>query len=372
MDILDKFFKKYSYKFDKGYPDMNNDQDVFLLESLLSKVMNKNFKLLKEEDTENGIDILKKELNLTDEDFIKLSSVRYKLLVPRSERYNYIEKITKIPGFSYDVNVSGSSIGGLKYNNTIFLLKPSGAQGRASSGTGNEDIIINEINKYIEEGATNIIFNAPNKNLTINNVKEVIPVGYDVAGGKKADIIIKANKDYPISIKKDNAGFWESSDTRYKSLVLTLSKKITNGDFAPELVFQPFTDKLGNQKEGINIMYNEITKTKVSGIIVTDLPTNDENEIIFGSDKAIIIYRSYSPSDFELKENTLYIKVSKILEDIADVEEFDLEPVLNIRHDSTRASTGGLRATVQPKNKLYSDDQLTGNKIELSYNDIVS
>ena len=98
----------------------------------------------------------------------------------------------------------------------------------------------------------------------------------------------------------------------------------------------------------------------------------DENEIIFGSDKAIIIYRSYSPSDFELKENTLYIKVSKILEDIADVEEFDLEPVLNIRHDSTRASTGGLRATVQPKNKLYSDDQLTGNKIELSYNDIIS
>ena len=34
MDVLDKFFKKYSYKFDKGYPDMNNDQDVLLLESI--------------------------------------------------------------------------------------------------------------------------------------------------------------------------------------------------------------------------------------------------------------------------------------------------------------------------------------------------
>ena len=35
MDVLDLFFKKYSYKFDKGYPDMNNEQDILLLESLL-------------------------------------------------------------------------------------------------------------------------------------------------------------------------------------------------------------------------------------------------------------------------------------------------------------------------------------------------
>ena len=35
MDALDLFFKKFSYKFDKGYPDMNNEQDILLLESLL-------------------------------------------------------------------------------------------------------------------------------------------------------------------------------------------------------------------------------------------------------------------------------------------------------------------------------------------------
>jgi hypothetical protein len=372
MNVFDIFFKKFAYKFDKGYPDINNTQDVLLLESLLSKVIDENFELIKEADADEAVEILKKELNLTDEDFIKQSSVRYKLLVPRSERYNYVEKITQIPGFIYDANLSGSSIGGLKYKDTTFLLKPSGAQGRASAGTENEDVVVNEINKYIAEGAKNVVFDAPNKDLTINNVKEAVTVGYDVAGGKKADIIVKANKDYPISIKKDNAGFWESSDTRYKSLVLTLAKKISDGDFAPELVFQPFVDKLGNKKEGINTMYNETTKTKVSGIIVTDLPSKEEESIIFGSDKAIIVYRSFSPNDFRLEGDTLYIEVSKIIENIADVEEFNLEPVLNIRHDSTRSSTGGLRATVQPKNKIYSDDKVTGNKIELSYNDIMS
>ena len=38
MDILDIFLNKYSYKFPKGYPDMNNEQDVLLMESLLSEL----------------------------------------------------------------------------------------------------------------------------------------------------------------------------------------------------------------------------------------------------------------------------------------------------------------------------------------------
>jgi hypothetical protein len=39
MDVFDKFFQQYAYKFDKGYPDMNNEQDIALLESLLSEVL---------------------------------------------------------------------------------------------------------------------------------------------------------------------------------------------------------------------------------------------------------------------------------------------------------------------------------------------
>ena len=31
MDVLDKFFTKYSYKFPKGYPDMNDPKDKNML-----------------------------------------------------------------------------------------------------------------------------------------------------------------------------------------------------------------------------------------------------------------------------------------------------------------------------------------------------
>jgi hypothetical protein len=35
MDILEKFLHSVAYKFPKGYPDMNNEQDINLLASLL-------------------------------------------------------------------------------------------------------------------------------------------------------------------------------------------------------------------------------------------------------------------------------------------------------------------------------------------------
>jgi len=45
MNTFDKFFTKFAYKFDKGYPDMNNDQDVLLLESFISEVVGEKFSL---------------------------------------------------------------------------------------------------------------------------------------------------------------------------------------------------------------------------------------------------------------------------------------------------------------------------------------
>ena len=38
MDALDLFFKKYSYKFDKGYPDMGNSEDRKMLFELIEKL----------------------------------------------------------------------------------------------------------------------------------------------------------------------------------------------------------------------------------------------------------------------------------------------------------------------------------------------
>jgi hypothetical protein len=371
MDVFDKFFTKFSYKFPKGYSDINDEQDVLLLESLISETIGEKFNLKEATDAEEGVEILKVKFGLKDEDFKKVSGNRYKVLVPRSERFDYAQKMDALEDFTFDPNSKGSSMGAVLYKGAVFLLKPSNAQGRASAGTENEDVLSNELRKYLEDGPKNVVFIGSNKNYSTKGIKEVFDVGYDVAGGKKSDVVLKGDKDYPISIKKDNAGFWESSDTRYRDVVTKLSEKIKNGDFAPELTFKPFIDKLGNQKDSINVMYNEETGKKVTGVIVTDLPSKDEKSIIFGSDNAVVIYRTYSPKDFSLEGNTVRVEVSKIIEDLEDIKEFNAEPLLNIRHDSTRTATGGLRAIVQPENLLYKNGSLTGDKIELSYNEII-
>ena len=42
MDIVEKFIRQISYKFPKGYIDINNEQDVILLNSLLEDIDQKN------------------------------------------------------------------------------------------------------------------------------------------------------------------------------------------------------------------------------------------------------------------------------------------------------------------------------------------
>jgi len=49
MDNITKYLNRISYKFPKGYPDMNNDQDVLLLETLLSEILGKSIILENQE-----------------------------------------------------------------------------------------------------------------------------------------------------------------------------------------------------------------------------------------------------------------------------------------------------------------------------------
>ena len=38
MDVIEKFLNEVSWKFDKGYPDITNEQDILMLERLLKEI----------------------------------------------------------------------------------------------------------------------------------------------------------------------------------------------------------------------------------------------------------------------------------------------------------------------------------------------
>jgi len=76
MDVLDKFFKKFSYKFPKGYPDINDEQDMLMLEGILKEM---------------GIEL--KETPLTPKELSKDASFSGGIKTPRIEiLINKIEK----------------------------------------------------------------------------------------------------------------------------------------------------------------------------------------------------------------------------------------------------------------------------------------
>ena len=63
MSIFDKFFTKFSYKFPKGYPDMDNPNDIALLESLISEAIEEKFSLKEASVTSNTKKSIEKILN---------------------------------------------------------------------------------------------------------------------------------------------------------------------------------------------------------------------------------------------------------------------------------------------------------------------
>ena len=379
MDIFDKFFKKFAYKFDKGYPDMNNQSDVQLLESILSKALNEKFSFTltegKAEDRNEAKDILKKELSLSDSDF-KDTGLNFYVLVPNSERMNTIDKIENIntgtdKKFDYiSTPTSFSSIGYFMYGQSKFGIKPSEKQGGKSAGLGNEDVFVSEINNLLQDGPKDVKIVAEDKTVNFSNVTQVIGTGLSTGEYSKSDAnFYDGDKDLGgVSLKKDNAIYWESADVRFSQEVKNLLDAIVSGKLGDEVSYVPLKDSRGNPDPDIIRMYNKKDDKPIAGIIVDDLPEQDTKQVIFGNDEVPVIKRTFRPSDFKVEGDTIIINASKIYEDLDDVEKDQALPVLNIRHDKTRRSSRGLRALLQTQSSILKNGDVKGSNIKLSYN----
>jgi biopolymer transport protein ExbD len=375
MDALDKFFKKFSYKFPKGYPDINDEQDMLMLEGML-KEMGINLPEGKAEDRDEAKAILKKELNLTDKDF-KDSGLQFFVLVPGKDRLSIVDTIEKIETnsdkkFEYNPQPSSfSSIGHFMFGQAKFGIKPSEKQGGRSAGLENESVLVDAINPLLQDGPKTVIITDGSSNITYKNVTNVEGTGTKTSDYSKADVNFYNNKTDlgGLSLKKDNAVFWESADVRYKDVTKNLLDAITSGKLKDKLSFKPFVDNRGNEDPNIIRLYDKTGKQGISGVIVTDLPDQDIFQMIFGNDKVPVAVRTFRSGDVKLEGNDVIVRVSKLYKTVEDVEADNAEPILNIRHDKTRRASKGLRALVQTKKSLYRNDRLAGSKISIPYDE---
>ena len=185
MDNITKYLNRIAYKFPKGYPDMNNDQDVLLLETLLSKFLGESIilenqdliSLIKSNITDYG------DLETSGRDTIKLifSDIPSRGASSDSRRRDVydelktlVSKEESLSDFKMEVG-GGSSLGSaaVNFNGKKYKLIVKGASDNTASDTDVKEALVSLF--YI----TNIDspFTKENYESRVNNLIEIANSG---------------------------------------------------------------------------------------------------------------------------------------------------------------------------------------------------
>lgn len=238
-DVLDKFLKKYSYKFDKGYPDLKDPKDVLLLESLLKDM---------------GIDL--KEKSKIEEKF---------------EQNNELEKIIKIIDKEEGNKITKTQLFDLLADYTYKSY--SDELGEIKEVFPNPLNTIEDWEKYIEKKESN---NGKEVEQVIINYSKEQGVHSSSIRGKGVDILI-GEKEIEIKSSGNSkivtllqTSFYKNDANKFYAFVSnTLTKNITvriissqllyrlslGDDIVDELSTKGTSDKLIKQiKDGLNTL----------------------------------------------------------------------------------------------------------------------
>ena len=311
MDIFDNFFQRFSYKFDKGYPDMNNAQDVLLLETLIEDLVGEAFNLFP--TTEDEISNPKtKELFRIIKDYPGLTINDPLVLDPNSPNIAKIsrslQRDTKFLEYlNNELDLELDPLLGGKWNGISIKWGEGSRGGRGvnSKGLGFEGELEADLNLFNAEGISEankdqykypdlIIEMSKELGLKPGNFKVIPegaknqsrPLGFKSGGpvvefsqGSAAetltDITIdKEGTKYYLSAKFGNTlTFFNSGITKFLSASEIKSGKITNSDGIALLdtfgidnetfckVFNDYPDANFTEQNGASTDY-DLTKMK--------------------------------------------------------------------------------------------------------------
>ena len=131
MDILDIFFKKFSYKFDKGYPELHEEKDILLLQSLFESL---DLKLNLQELVKLEYSVLTDEAKKIAQELIALLGITQDQIKPASKNkiVIYDDNRDVLTDRIEDSGKYGKRRhprnGNFKVGDTFIILKP-GAKG---------------------------------------------------------------------------------------------------------------------------------------------------------------------------------------------------------------------------------------------------
>ena len=265
----------------------------------------------------------------------KLSGKRMAVLVDgpgkmRLKALGNIEAALKDYEAVWDKSPSSvSSLGMVLAGPFSILAKPASRQGGMSAGLENEEALVEAVNALAidQPEGIDVKFVGPGAGeFLVKGVTKAISAGANTKGRKKSDVnLVTAGGNVPISIKKDNAQYWESADSYYGSRA---GEKLKELEATGEV---KVVDKGG--------YYNVVPN------IAVPASADEVIDVVFGSDilgTGAVIKKSFSDSDFvyDANTNTLTVASTYIITDPSHVTG-DYSVWFLIRNDKTRRSVPG-------------------------------
>jgi hypothetical protein len=384
MDILDTFFKKYAYRFDKGYPDMDNKEDVLLLETLLSEVLGE--KMILHEEVPNRPSTIKAVKKIIDTVGSKynLSAVKSKpnrLSAPNvKDPSKFIEFFKETFGDDIEIKTYGPLKGPNPSGKFTLFQFTAGEFGEVNiigsysapggAGKTNEAKFIDNINDLITqaEGPVTIKMVSPEYTETFNNITQAVDSSKTGASkGAKSDAqLLSGDKVVAnISLKQDGAFRWASVASNYPEFIKTFQDKALNGEI------KGFGLTRNPDVPGKYLMYNPDTGERITKVSIPDFIERDSEmeTFIFGPEnpKVIVVGKTWKDADFNLERTTLTIQTTHIYKSLSDIKDRDITPVFTIAQHQGKPI--GLDYRMYPANMVKVGPR--GRAIELSKKEIL-
>jgi hypothetical protein len=387
MDPIEQFLHKISYKFPKGYPDINDEQDKAILFEEIGKVginleeVKKEFDFLSPQAQEVGNE-LSNTLNIP-KDNIKADSKTRIIILTDENRNTIFSKLIDL-NFIRNINIPGSSQGGVERDGIQVIIKPLSKQGTQSAGKQNEVDFNSLINSHIQKNEgkpISITFKGNGKVLNYKNVANAIDASTSGASEfdkSDTDLLDPSGKIIVgISLKKRNAVRWESSKRRpiegidiFKSFIEKVGKIGSDDEVGrfENVVLSPLEQK-GKYK-----LTNPETNQTLSKVIIANTPNSVIKNVVFGdtNKETIVIKETFEGgfSDFSYndEEAILTINCYKIYDSVEDLMGTDDEPVFAFSNHIGQAY--GIEFRSFSKGLLYKGNELKGSSTEIDFNDL--
>jgi hypothetical protein len=378
MNVIDKILLEWSYRCHDGIVDVNDSSKLSILQEIISEYELEEAMLSLnsiKKRPEQFVNIFYSEepfkLGSKGEDDFVADSV---VIGNETFKSNQPEEKSNLIGAFRNANnarnirIIGQLNGQETAINVSAIYKSANLGGQAAGGAGvsNEKELVNAINNAVEEngGPINVKFiDEKGKEIFIPSVTKASGMGTTGSKiGLKGDVsLTTTDGEQNISVKKDGPYWWSSERKNFNDL---LNKFIEGGQKGeiPKLQIKP-----NPLQPKVLDMVDPEDERRYGRVFILNYPGIEDNleNITFGPDKAKIVQRSFSSTDYSLENGTLTIETTRNMNDKDDLQPDDMPVISLARHENQKY---GIDFRTIPLKQAKLEPTRGGKTLVLDYN----